>query len=64
MNQLLALARAEGGGGAVARQSCDLARITIEVVREAVPRAIERRIDLGYDGVDPGARRASCSKAT
>ncbi|MEJ8821856.1 sensor histidine kinase N-terminal domain-containing protein [Variovorax humicola] len=54
VNQLLALARAEGGGGAISRQSCDLARLTIEVVREAVPRAIERRIDLGYDGADPG----------
>ncbi|MEJ8845228.1 sensor histidine kinase [Variovorax rhizosphaerae] len=56
VNQLLALARAEGGGVAVPRQSCDLARITIEVVREAVPRAIERRIDLGYDGVEAGTK--------
>ncbi|RYF75734.1 MAG: sensor histidine kinase, partial [Comamonadaceae bacterium] len=55
VNQLLALARAEGGVGVMVRQPCDLARLTIEVVREAVPRAIERRIDLGYDGMEPGA---------
>ena len=55
VNQLLALARAEGGAGALAWQPCDLARLTVEVVREAVPRAIEKRIDLGYDGVEPGA---------
>jgi len=54
VNQLLALARAEGGAGALARQPCDLARLTIEVVREAVPRAMDRRIDLGYDGAQPG----------
>ncbi len=54
VNQLLALARAEAGAGSRAWQPCDLARLTIEVVREAVPRAIEKRIDLGYDGAEPG----------
>jgi two-component system sensor histidine kinase TctE len=54
VNQLLALARAESGAGVLMRQPCDLARLTIEVVREAVPRALEKRIDLGYDGVEPG----------
>ncbi len=55
VNQLLALARAEGGAGALAWQACDLAKLTVEVVREAVPRAIEKRVDLGYDGAEPGA---------
>ncbi len=55
VNQLLSLARAEGSGAAVPRQPCDLAKLTIEVVREAVPRAIEKRIDLGYDGAEAGA---------
>ncbi len=55
VNQLLSLARAESTGAGTARQACDLARLTIEVVREAVPRAIERRVDLGYDGAQPGA---------
>ena len=53
VNQLLSLARAEGSG--TGRQPCDLARLTIEVVREAVPRAIDKRIDLGYEGAEAGA---------
>jgi two-component system sensor histidine kinase TctE len=55
VNQLLALARAEAGGVAIARRPCDLARLAIEAVREAVPRALDRRIDLGYDGARPGS---------
>jgi two-component system sensor histidine kinase TctE len=55
VNQLLSLARAESTGAGTGRQPCDLARLTIEVVREAVPRAIEKRIDLGYDGAEAGA---------
>jgi two-component system sensor histidine kinase TctE len=55
VNQLLSLARAESTGAGTARQPCDLARLMIEVVREAVPRAIEKRVDLGYDGAQPGA---------
>jgi len=54
VNQLLALARAEAGGTSISRQPCDLARLTMEVVREAVPRAMDKRIDLGYDGAEPG----------
>ncbi len=54
VNQLLALARAEGSGAAFATQSCDLAELTIAVVRDSVPRALEKRIDLGYDGAAPG----------
>ncbi len=55
VNQLLALARAEGSGTALARQPCDLARLVIDVVRDSVPRALEKRIDLGYDGAEPGS---------
>ncbi len=55
VNQLLALARAEGGSATVAHQPCDLAAITIDAVREAVPTALERGVDLGYDGPEPGA---------
>ncbi|MES2188135.1 MAG: sensor histidine kinase N-terminal domain-containing protein [Pseudomonadota bacterium] len=55
VNQLLALARAEGSGTAFASEPCDLARLTMEVVRDSVPRALEKRIDLGYDGAAPGA---------
>ena len=54
VNQLLSLARAEGSGADPARLPCDLARITREAVQEAVPRALQQRIDLGYDGPEPG----------
>jgi two-component system sensor histidine kinase TctE len=54
VNQLLALARAESGSTALTRQSCDLAALTIDAVREAVPTALERHIDLGYEGPQPG----------
>ena len=55
VNQLLALARAEGGSAAVAHEPCDLAQLTIDAVREAVPAALERGTDLGYEGPEPGA---------
>ncbi|HOM21891.1 MAG TPA: sensor histidine kinase N-terminal domain-containing protein, partial [Ottowia sp.] len=55
VNQLLALARAEGGSAAAAHEPCDLAQLTIEAVREAVPAALERGTDLGYEGPEPGA---------
>ena len=56
VNQLLALARAEvAGKAAFPDKPCDLAEITIEVVRNSFPRALEKRIDLGYDGVEPGS---------
>lgn len=55
VNQLLALARVEGTGAALARQRCDLARLVIEVVRDSVPRALDKHVDLGYDGAEPGS---------
>ncbi len=55
VNQLLSLARAEGGGTAISRQPCDLARLTMDAVREAVPRAMDKALDLGYDGAEPGS---------
>jgi two-component system sensor histidine kinase TctE len=41
------------------RQRCDLAAIAIEAVRDTVPRAMDKHIDLGYDGADPGAAGVS-----
>jgi two-component system, OmpR family, sensor histidine kinase TctE len=52
VNQLLALARAEASGQTVPMQACDLAQLTVEVVQDCLPRAMEKRIDLGYEGVD------------
>jgi two-component system, OmpR family, sensor histidine kinase TctE len=54
VNQLLALARAEGSGAAFSRQPCDLARLTMDVVRDCVPRAMDKQIDLGFEGAQPG----------
>jgi len=50
VNQLLSMARAESKEGRMPRQWADLAGITRAVVRDFVPRSIERRIDLGYEG--------------
>ncbi len=51
INQLLALARAEHRGAeAPVVEVVDLAALTRDVVREFVPQAIERQIDLGLDG--------------
>jgi len=50
VNQLLAMARAEDTGQAARHQWVDIAAVTRAVVRDFVPRAIERRIDLGYEG--------------
>lgn len=55
VNQLLALARAESSGAQFARQPCDLVRLTMEAVQDSVPRALDKRVDLGYDGALPGA---------
>lgn len=57
VQQLLALARAESGLGIMARQPVDLAQLAREVVQDAVPTALERHIDLGYDGPDAGDKR-------
>lgn len=51
VNQLLALARAEGGGNVMTMQACDLVVLTRDVVQDAIPRAMEKRIDLGYEGL-------------
>jgi two-component system sensor histidine kinase TctE len=55
VNQLLALARAESSGVAMPRSHCDLAELTMAVVRDCVPRAIEKYIDLGFEGTQPGS---------
>jgi two-component system sensor histidine kinase TctE len=50
VNQLLAMARADADGTALRMQWVDLGAIARAVVRDFVPRALERRIDLGYEG--------------
>src|SRR3954470_6043727 len=55
VNQLLALARAESSGKTLPRQPCDLALLTREVVQDLLPRALDKRVDLGYEGALPAA---------
>jgi two-component system sensor histidine kinase TctE len=54
VNQLLAMARAEDREQALRREEVDLAGLVRETVRDFVPRAMEKRIDLGYEGPDDG----------
>ncbi len=54
VNQLLSLARAEGASTALQRTPCDMAELVIEVVQDCLPRAMDKHIDLGYDGAEPG----------
>ncbi|MBX3622421.1 MAG: sensor histidine kinase N-terminal domain-containing protein [Rhizobacter sp.] len=54
VNQLLSMARAEDASQAQTHQPVNLARVATEVVRDFVPRALEKRIDLGYEGPATG----------
>ncbi len=54
VNQLLALARAETTGRSLAKQRVDLVQVVSEVMADSVPRALEKQIDLGYDGPEAG----------
>jgi two-component system, OmpR family, sensor histidine kinase TctE len=58
VNQLLALARAETAGRSLAKQRVDLVAVVSEVMADTVPRAMEKEIDLGYDGPPAGADKA------
>jgi len=55
VNQLLAMARAEDKEHAAQRSPVHLKRLAADVVRDFVPRALDKRIDLGYEGPEPGA---------
>jgi two-component system sensor histidine kinase TctE len=50
VNQLLALARAEDSGRAMTLHPCNLAEITMDAVRDFLPYAMDKHIDLGYEG--------------
>ena len=54
VNQLLALARAESSGASMTTQNCDLSVLTMEVVKDSLPRAMDLKIDLGFEGPDTG----------
>ena len=52
VNQLLALARAEGGGASLPQQQCNMVTMASEVLLDCFGRAADKGIDLGYDGAD------------
>ncbi|WP_119156693.1 sensor histidine kinase [Caldimonas tepidiphila] len=54
VNQLLSLARAENQGQAPRRHEVGLTRLATDAVRDFVPRALDKRIDLGYEGPEAG----------
>ena len=54
VNQLLSLARAEGGGANLTLQACDMVSLASEVLQECLPRAMDKGLDLGYEGVNAG----------
>jgi len=54
VNQLLSMARAENQGPSALQDWVDLTDLAVEVVRDMVPKAMESRIDLGYEGNDLG----------
>jgi two-component system sensor histidine kinase TctE len=58
VNQLLSLARAESGSTHIARTDCDLAVLAREVLQDSLHRALDKHIDLGYEGVQEGDRSA------
>ncbi len=53
VNQLLALARAESSGTVMSQQPCNLVKLTMDVIRDCVPRAMDKHIDVGYEGAEP-----------
>ena len=55
VNQLLALARAEATGRSLPKQPVDMVMVANEVMADSVPRALEKQIDLGYDGPELGS---------
>ena len=59
VNQLLAMARAEDEEQARRQQAFNLVRLATDTVQDFVPKAMDKRIDLGYEGPegsDPIAR--------
>ena len=54
VNQLLALARAETTGRSLAKQRVDLVDVVSEAIQESLPLALDKHIDLGYEGPATG----------
>ena len=59
VNQLLAMARAEAKTLSRPPEAVDLAALARETVRDFVPKAMDKRIDLGYEGPEASAVSAA-----
>jgi two-component system, OmpR family, sensor histidine kinase TctE len=55
VNQLLAMARAEDQQQAAQKQAVNLSRLATEAVQDFVPRALDKQIDLGFEGPEGDA---------
>jgi len=55
VNQLLSLARAESGNSHIARSPCDLVSLVSDVIQDSLPLALDKHIDLGYEGAQLGS---------
>ena len=55
VNQLLSLARAESGSTNIARTPCDMVSLVSDVIQDSLPLALDKSIDLGYEGVEAGS---------
>ncbi len=53
VNQLLAMARAESSSAVMTHVPCNLVQLTLEVIRDSLPRAMDKSLDLGYEGEQP-----------
>ena len=56
VNQLLAMARAEDEEQSAPREAVSLDDLATETVRDFVPKALEKHIDLGYEAPEYAAR--------
>ena len=54
VNQLLSMARADQTDNTLVLLPVDVAELAVEVMQDFVPRALEKRIDFGYEGAPPG----------
>jgi two-component system, OmpR family, sensor histidine kinase TctE len=55
VNQLLAMARAEDQHQSAQKQAVNLSRLALEAVQDFVPRALDKHIDLGFEGPEGDA---------
>ncbi|MEO8299557.1 MAG: sensor histidine kinase N-terminal domain-containing protein [Burkholderiales bacterium] len=61
VNQLLSMARADARASDTTRERIDLQALATDVVRDFVPRALDKGIDLGFEGAadTPGSGAAA-----